>query len=328
MDGCLSMFELENSTFVHYREGMAAGSTPLVSIIMIVYDMPTQARNTIISLSKDYQLGVQEHDYEVIVVENESSNLIDAEFIKSLPENFHYHLRTEDTCLPTPAINYGAALARGQNICLMIDGARMLTPGVVKNIMLAHRLSDQTVVSIPSYHLGDKLQQESVNSGYGIEREYELIRSIDWPSNGYKLFEISCLSGSCHLGVFLPNGESNCISVPRALWNDLGGCDTRFDIKGGGFVNLDFYKRACEHPGVEHAVLLGEGTFHQFHGGITTGGLKGSVRQGYLYESAKQYNMIRGQEYSPPQTRPIYVGHVSKEAQIFISYSSQIALKA
>ena len=42
-------------------------------------------------------------------------------------------------------------------------------------------------------------------------------------------------------------------------------------MPGGGLVNLDFYTRASLRSDVELVQILGEGTFHQFHGGAMTG---------------------------------------------------------
>ena len=190
---------------------------PVLSIVMVVYDMPLQAQNTLISLTTDYQQDVSVDEFEVIVVENESQNLLSDKFVQSLPPNVHYFKRQETQPTPVHAINFGASKAKGDYICLMIDGARMLTPRVVKNLLLGHKLSDSSVVSIPGYHLGDKLQQENVSHGYGLETERKLMQSIQWPSDGYRLFDIACFSGSSACGFFLPNSESNCISVPREL---------------------------------------------------------------------------------------------------------------
>lgn len=295
---------------------------PVLSIVVVVYDMSAQAQNTLISLSTDYQHDVSMDDFEVIVVENESPNLMNEQFIQSLPRNVHYHKRRETQPTPVHAINFGAARAKGDYICLMIDGARMLTPGVVKNILLGHKMAEQSVVSIPGYHLGEKLQQESVNTGYGVETERELMRSIAWPEEGYRLFDIACFSGSSASGFFLPNSESNCISVPRKLWHDLGGYDVRFDLRGGGLINLDFYRRACEYPGIQHVIIPGEGTFHQFHGGVTTGGEERQVRDAYIEASKEQYRVLRGKEYSSPTSQPIYLGQLPEQSQKFLHYSS------
>jgi len=300
---------------------------PIVSIIVIVYDMVEQAKKTIISLCVDYQQGVDESDYEVIIVENESSHLMDKGFINTLPRNVHYYCRKETQPTPVYAIDFGVLKTKGRNICLMIDGARMLTPGVIRNIILGHNLFNKSVVSIPGYHLGNVLQQEAVNGGYGEETERALLDSINWPSGGYQLFDIACFSGSSRPGFFLPNYESNCISMPRDVWEALGGCDSRFDLRGGGFINLDLYKRACESLGVEHVIIPGEGTFHQFHGGVTTGGEEKQVREEYINASSEQYIKLRGQEYRGPDSKPVYLGTIPDQAQRFLHYSSEKIMK-
>lgn len=294
----------------------------IVSFVLIAYDMPAQAQNTIRSLLPDYQLGVHPEDYEVIIVENESANTISREFLDTLPANFSYHLRKETRPTPIHAINYGLERARGENICVMIDGARLLTPGVVKNTLLGHRISENAVVTVPGYHLGFELQQTAVGSGYDVDQEQALMRSISWPVDGYRLFDIACFSGSCAHGFYLSHSESNCISMPREIWKNLRGYDTKFDMRGGGLVNLDLYKRACETPGITHVFLHGEGTFHQFHGGVTTGGEDREARQKFIDAIREQYRQIRGQHFSSPETKPLYLGELTDSVQKFVYTSS------
>lgn len=302
--------------------GPRSGEGPIVSFVLIVYDMPRQAQNTVRSLLTAYQVDAIASDYEVVIVENESGNHMDPGFISSLPGNFSYHLRKETQPTPIHAINFGIEQSTGENICVMIDGARVLTPGIVKNIILGHRLSDLAVVTVPGYHLGYELQQKAVGSGYDENTERGLMESIGWPENGYRLFDIACFSGSCAAGFYLPHSESNCISMPRRIWDDLGGYDPRFDMRGGGVVNLDLFKRACEYPGAVHVFLHGEGTFHQFHGGVTTGGEDAETRQTFIEAIMAQYEEIRGRKYESPSTRPIYLGELSDHAQKFVSVSS------
>lgn len=303
-------------------EGSGSSEEPTVSFVLIVYDMPAQAQNTVRSLMADYQHDVRPQDYEVLIVENESANTISPEFLRTLPANFSYHLRKETQPTPIHAINYGIEQAKGANVCVIIDGARLLTPGIVKNTILGHRLSTRAIVTVPGYHLGFELQQRAVSSGYNVDQESSLMASISWPDNGYRLFEISCFSGSCAQGFYLSHSESNCISMPRELWKALGGYDASFDMRGGGLVNLDLYKRACEYPGITHVFLHGEGTFHQFHGGVTTGGEDIEARQTFIDAIREQYEKIRGQTFSAPQTNPIYLGELSNEVQQFLNISS------
>jgi hypothetical protein len=110
--------------------------------------------------------------------------------------------------------------------------------------------------------------------------------------------------------------------MPREIWKNLGGYDVRFDMRGGGLVNLDLYKRACEYPGITHIFLHGEGTFHQFHGGVTTGGEDSKARQTFIDAIREQYQQIRGHSFSSPETNPLYLGELSDSAQKFVQTSA------
>lgn len=295
---------------------------PIVSFVLVVYNMPAQAANTVRSLLSEYQQGVSAAAYEVLIVENRSKNLMEQAFIESLPDNFCYFLRDETEATPTHAINFGIEKSRGENVCVMIDGARLVTPGVVRNVILAHRVSERAIVTVPGYHLGHEPQQQAVANGYNAQREQELMASISWPAEGYRLFEIACFSVSSAAGFYMPHSESNCISMSREVWADLGGYDPKFDLRGGGLVNLDLYKRACEYPRSTHIVLQGEGTFHQYHGGVTTGGKEVGDRPAFMAQIKQQYKDIRGDWFSAPHTEPLYFGELSDHVQKFIFHSS------
>lgn len=301
---------------------------PGLSLVVVVYRMPKQARKTLYSLSLNYQQDVEAHDYEVIVVENSSDRIMGEDYVKTLRGNFRYFFREESVPTPLPAINYGASLTQGRYIGIMIDGARMVSPRIVKHILMASEICDNAVIAVPGYHIGDQLQQHATSSGYDEARESQLLNSINWPQDGYRLFEISCFSGSCRSGVFLPNAESNCLCMPRSLWNNIGGIDTGFTTPGGGFANLDLYKRACEYPGTTLIVLAGEGTFHQYHGGATTGGKKGQERDELMQAQLDQYKELRGQAFSPPVITPITFGEIRPPAYRFIEASVQTAIRA
>jgi glycosyltransferase involved in cell wall biosynthesis len=308
---------------MHSSPNTMTRSRPLLSVVLVVYNMAEQAKNTLTSLSAGYQVGVSPEDYEVVIVENSSTDNIRKAVIDDLPENFRYFLRSETEPTPVHAVNFGASQARGENICIMIDGARMLTPGLIKNTILGHGISSAAVVTVPSYHLGHQIQQEAVKTGYGVHAERHLLSSISWPEQGYRLFEIACFSRSSEPGIFLPNSESNSISMPKEIWDKLGGCDPSFNMCGGGFVNLDLYKQACAYPDVQHVILPGEGTFHQYHGGVTTGGKRGKDRDTLMLAIINQYRELRGEDYFSPVTTPVYLGEISTQAQKFVLESSK-----
>ncbi len=293
---------------------------PLLSLVVVVFDMPVQAMNTLRSLSPSYQRAVTPGDYEVVVVENRSANMLDPAEVSALGGTFRYLRRDEDGQSPASAINEGARTSSGATLALLVDGARMLTPGVVANILAARSLSRTSVVSVPGYHLGKRLHQDAVLDGYGADEEQAALRALDWRADGYRLFDMAVLSASCGNGFLRPIGESNCIAVPRRLFNRLGGFDERFTTRGGGFVNLDFYRRAVDAGTL--ILLPGEGTFHQFHGGATTGA-PGVDRDALLEQMHAEYARLRGGVHAPPAQEPTLLGTVSAHAMPFLEYSVQ-----
>lgn len=293
---------------------------PKLSIVVIVYKMPDQAEKTLLSLSPAYQQGVREQDYEVIVVENHSDRLLGAARACRHASNVRYYHRQESQRSPVNAINFGAAQARGRYVAIMIDGARMLTPGVVRLTLSAFQADPQAAVSAPGYHIGHKLQQVAVNEGYDEQAEAELLKSIAWPQDGYSLFDIAVLSGSCQGGFFQSNYESNFIAMSTKKWKALGGVDTRYNDFGGGNANLDLYKRLLESPGTAFYMLFGEGSFHQFHGGVTTGTRK--AERDLIYKQLDdQDRALRGDNRAPPNVRPILFGTPHPSVYRFIRHS-------
>jgi hypothetical protein len=296
---------------------------PVLSVVVVVFAMPEQAKRTLYTLSPAYQRNVDAADYEVIVVENESPRLLGALEAEKSGPNVRYFLRDEGSASPVFAANFGAAQARGRVLGMMVDGARLLSPGIVELALLADRAAADALVSVPGYHLGSELQQRAVGSGYDELVEARLLSSIAWPEDGYRLFDIACFSGSCAGGFFLPYAESNCLCLGKDTFEQLGGFDERFVSRGGGYVNLDLYVRATELSGVTLFVTPGEGTFHQFHGGITTGGVASDERERLMEDIHGEYKAIRGHPFAMPRREAVYLGRIPPNARRFVEESVQ-----
>lgn len=292
-----------------------------LSIVLIVYKMPDQAEKTLLSLSPSYQRGVKAGDYEVIVVENNSDRLLGAERATRHASNVRYFHRQETQRTPVHAINFGAAQARGSHVVIMIDGARMVSPGVVRQALEVFRMVPNAAVSAPGYHIGHKLQQVAVNEGYNEDVEAGLLQGIDWPKDGYKLFDIAVLSGSCQGGFFQPNYESNFIGMSLKKWRALGGVNPRYDDFGGGNANLDLYKRLLESPDTPYYLLYAEGSFHQFHGGVTTGTLKDERARIYKQLDDQDIAIRGAANRKPPTVKPILFGSAHPSVYRFIRHS-------
>lgn len=286
---------------------------PDVSLVVVVYNISREAPRTLRSLSATYQRHIDADDYEVIVVDNGSTPPLDLRAIEGLSGNFR--LIRIDHAHPSPAqaLNRGLAEARGAVIGVMIDGARVVTPGLLHFARHGARLCDKAVVATLGWYLGPDFQWRSMESGYDRTQEDALLASIDWPTDGYRLFEIGSMDESSVDGWFKPIAETNALFLRREFWDALGGLDERFDSRGGGLLNLDTFNRAIEWPDAQLVVLLGEATFHQLHGGTNT-----NIPLLQQHENwsvwGPQYASIRGRPYGipqPPKT-PMYVGTLPK----------------
>jgi hypothetical protein len=288
---------------------------PEVSVVVVVYNMAREAPRTLRSLAADYQRHIDADDYEVIVVDNGSNPPFDHNVLDGLAGNFRLIRMDPPHPSPAGAANRGLAEARGKIVGMMIDGARMVTPGLLHFCRHGAQLYERAAVTALTWHLGFDLQGWAIEAGYDKNREDALLASIDWPRDGYRLFEIATLAGSSTDGWFLPISEANALFLRRETWDALGGLDERFDMPGGGLVNLDTWRRAIELPRAEQVMLLGEGTFHQLHGGIATNAAPQSV-QGTMDQWFGQYRAIRRHPWADPEPPhpPTYLGTLPRPA--------------
>jgi glycosyltransferase involved in cell wall biosynthesis len=295
---------------------------PAVSVVVVAHDMARELPRTLRSLAPDHQQGIDPGAYEVIVVDNGSPEPLDEALItESAPGARTARL---DPAPPSPAraANLGLEMARGDLIGLIIDGARLASPGLLSRALLAQRLAARPVIASLSWHLGPGTHMEAGARGYDQTTEDALLADVGWEDDGYRLFAVSSLAGASRRGWFGPLGESNALFLPRALWHELDGLDERFALPGGGLVNHDTFRRACALDGVELIVLLGEGTFHQLHGGAAT---SGRLTRDEMFAD---YLALRGEEYRPPTNEPLYLGSIPPSALEHLQRSVEWALRA
>ncbi|MDQ1509622.1 MAG: hypothetical protein QOG50_1466 [Actinomycetota bacterium] len=290
-----------------------------VSVVVVAYDMAREVPRTLRSLAPDYQQGMAASEYEVILVDNGSPEPLDATML----ESFGGRLRTTriDPAPPAPAraANLGIEMAESDLVGLLIDGARLASPGLLAQARLARSLAPRPIIATLGWHLGSARHMDAGVEGYDQAVEDELLAATDWEHDGYNLFSISTLAASSARGWFAPMGESNGLFMPKAMWEELGGLDEAFALPGGGLSNHDLYHRACELEDTQLVVLLGEGTFHQIHGGAATSGRVG------WEEMHDEYVKIRGHTYGPPTNERLYLGSVPYAALPHVEESARRA---
>ena len=307
------------------RRRIPAKGSPLVtidrsadkdlSVIVCFYNMKREAARTLRSLARNYQRDIGKLDYEVIVVENgsDADQKLGAEYVQSFGREFRY-IDMGDDAQPSPvnALNRGLEVAGGSTLALMIDGAHLLTPGVLHYGMAATRDYAPAVVLTQQFYMGPGQQGETMGAGYDQAFEDRLFNEIHWPQDGYDLFKVGHFIGGRDW--FDGQWESNCLFVPRELIDQTGGFDESFVEPGGGFANLEFFERVASTPNVKLATMLGEGSFHQIHGGTTTNEPASDERYDRIMSYAGHFAELRGKGFFGPRKPMHFVGSIFDNA--------------
>jgi hypothetical protein len=282
--------------------------------------MRREAPRTLFTLSSAYQKDLGDLRYEVIAVDNGSNRPIVAGDVARFGPNFSYRYFDDGTPSPVGAINAAVAASSGRMVAVMIDGARMLSPGVLGLMHRAAKAYDRPFIHTLSMHLGPEVQNVSVTKGYNQAVEDALLAEVDWQRDGHRLFDRSVAALSSGDGFFSALTESNCFALPREVWNAEGGLDDRFVTPGGGFANIDFFGRAMANPALTPVMLLGEATFHQFHGGVATN-VPAERHPGPSF--ADEYARIRGRPFAAVWRTPVYFGVPSSHSWPLLRRSAE-----
>lgn len=287
--------------------------------------MPRQAMNTLYSLSALHQKNIEKDEYEVIVVENSSSNQLNEAHVLGLKGNFHYFLREESSQSPVDAINFAYQQCQGDMIGLIIDGAQMVTPRVLEYSKMAHLMNPHALVTIPAYHLGE-VEQKDLTPGEDHENTERLkLQQLNWRENGYRLFQYACFAPSNNRGYFQPMQESSCLFCHRDDFEAIGQADERFNLPGGGSINLHIYRSLGILKTTQLFALPGEGTFHQFHGGVTTSNIE--KRQELITQFRQQIDDIWQGKFQSLTQEPTLLGAITFHSQRFMEESCKLGMR-
>jgi cephalosporin hydroxylase len=289
--------------------GPARLRAPDLSVVMVVHNMRREAERSLRSLSPAYQQGIDGRSYEVIVVENGShpERRLGPEVVEASGSQFRYiDMGGDASASPAPAMNRGLADSRGRSLALMIDGAHVLSPRVLHYGLAGLEAYAPAVVATQPWYLGPGQQGDVMRTGYDQTVEDALFERIGWPGDGYRLFEIGHFASDRDW--FDGLWESNCLFVPRSLLERAGGFDEAFAMPGGGYTNLDLYERLASTPGVQVVTILGEGSFHQLHGGTTTNQADPLQRRQRVRSYTDHYEELRGRPFMGPEKPIHFVG--------------------
>ncbi|MEH6592417.1 MAG: hypothetical protein V7746_19280, partial [Halioglobus sp.] len=227
----------------------------------------------------------------------------------------------ETAVSPVFAVNEGFALCRAPIICLMIDGARMVSPGTIRTALKAFAINDKAIVAVPGYHLGKEEQHLVAGQQDQASYEQHLLESVDWMADGYELFAISTFSGANRQGFLNPIMECNCIFASAKSYEAVGHANTSFQLPGGGSINLHMYRSLGMLPDSEFFVLPGEGSFHQYHGGVTTSSYE--AREADIEQHRIQLHSFWPEGFHSLRRDATLLGRIPPQARPFLVHSLQ-----
>jgi hypothetical protein len=286
-----------------------------LSIILIAYNMAREIPRTLLGLSRSYQHGAENLEYEVILVDNGSFVPLDPGSWAHVDVPVRLIQLTDASHSPARAINVALEQSAGEIVCLMIDGAHLLTPGVFRMALASYAAFTNPVVATRYFWLGPDTQNDSITCGYSKSVEDQLLRDINWPGDGYRLYEVGTplRAGAENINWLNRMFESNCLFMKRSLFLQIGGADERFASPGGGLINSDIFKRAADVNGVTPVQLIGEGSFHQLHGGTTTN-VTPEERNARVQRFREEYAEIRGHDKIMTDKSFHFMGHLPTDA--------------
>lgn len=290
-----------------------------LSVIVIGYNMRREIPRTVWSVTTPYQRWVQADDYEIIVVENGSSEPLDQHEVEAIGPNIRYFYLEDPPPSPAFAVNFAVERARGEVLAIMLDGAHLLSPGVLFYGLAPFRYQRNPIVSTPPFFLGPGAQPETVPEGYDAAEEDRLLGSVDWREDGYQLFNISVpyryqfANGPPKLFWFVRRFESNCLFTRKRSFEQVGGCDLRFDIPGGGCLLPDLCRELGDMSDANLVQLMGEASFHQVHGGVSTSVSREEQKRLWATYT-EQYETIRGRPYHVCEKPIEFIGHMPNKA--------------
>jgi hypothetical protein len=292
----------------------------VLSVIVNFFNNRREARNTLHSLTRGYQHGAGALAYEVIAIDNGSSSPLTDSEVSAYGPQFRYRFEPTQSVSPVAAINRACREAAGEHLLILIDGAHILSPGVLRGAAQVFALYPSAFVATVAFHLGPKLQNVSVREGYNQQVEDALLAGSRWREDGYELFRLTGSFADDGGGWFGCLFESGCFGLRKSDFFAMGGLDERFQSPGGGLVNLDIFRNAISQRDLEYIVLLGEGSFHQVHGGVATNAPPDAHPWGAFHE---EYVRIRGTAFERVRRRPILIGAIPDVALPIASASAR-----
>ncbi|MFQ3683985.1 glycosyltransferase [Roseiflexus sp.] len=226
--GALEVFRLSDTAPPVYRPRYALVDQPLVSVVIGTRDQLNMLKPCVDSLA-----ATTYSHYEIIIVNNNSSEAATLTYLESLPRTNPY-VRVIDYPYPfnySALNNYGIRQARGDVIVLLNNDVELFTPDWLE-IMLGYAQQRRIgAVGVKLLYPDKTIQHAGVIVGVGgVAGHAQKRLSATLP--GYAHFPNTVRNYSAVTAA--------CMMFRRAVWEEVGGLDERLAV---AFNDVDFCLR-------------------------------------------------------------------------------------
>ena len=150
-------------------------SPATLAIVVNFFNNRREALNSLYSLTRAYQVDSQDLDYQVIALDNGSTEPLSDADVRSFGPQFHYRYVPTRSVSPVEAINEACRGAAADWLMIIIDGAHILTAGVLALTQVAFRRFASPFVATVPFQLGATKQNFSVQAVYNQQQEDQLL---------------------------------------------------------------------------------------------------------------------------------------------------------
>ena len=211
-----------------YRIAYEIEGEPLISILIPNKDHISDLKKCIdsICIKSTYK------NWEIIVVENNSTEAETFEYYKELQNDSRVHVVTWTSEFNYSAINnFGAQYARGEYILLLNNDVEIITDDWLEQMLMFAQRSDVGAVGAMLYYPDDTVQHAGVILGIGgvagHAHKYFQRGSYGYVSRMTIAQNYSCVTAACVL-------------IRRSVWNEINGLDEAFKV---AFNDVDLCMR-------------------------------------------------------------------------------------
>ena len=201
-----------------YRLKYELTSTPLVSILIPNKDHRDDLKRCIDSIQNKTTYG----NYEIIVIENNSTEKESFEYYETLKQNPRIRIVTYDKPFNYSAVNNeGARAAKGEQFLLLNNDTEVLSPDWIQEMLMYAQRSDVGAVGAKLYYPDGTIQHAGI--GIGIK-----MLAGHWHKNFPK--DHPGYFGRLTYAQNVSAVTAACMMVPKRIYEQLGGLDESFSV--------------------------------------------------------------------------------------------------